>query len=305
MAKNSDKLQRLRIFTTVVTEGSFSKAANKLGLAAPSVTKAVQLLEADINTRLLVRTTRSVMVTELGQRYFERACRILLDLEELDNEARQAEGVPRGKLRVTAPVAFGEHVLGPLIPQFLKEYPEILLELDLSGDVRDLKRDGFDVGIRNGRPGNDLGFYYLPIRTLTPTLVASPDYLEKMGQPLTPAQLHGHQFVIHRGGRKLFNRWSFIKPGQEAVKFEASSRYVCNHIQNSIEAAIQGLGILNTYAFYIESALEQGDLVRLLPDYQQPDIERFAYYHQKRTLSAKLDAFLSFLDARIGLNNDA
>lgn len=300
MAKSSDKLQRLRIFTAVVQHRSFVAAASALGLTPPTVSRAVQLLESNLKARLLVRTTRSVNVTEIGQRYYQRAVQILQDLDELDTETLQAEGTARGQLKITAPVSFGEHVLGPLIPEFLQRYPEVSIELDLTGDVRDLKRDGFDVGFRNGRLGQVDDFYYLPIRSLAPTLVASPAYLSKHGTPKSPADLEGHQFVVHRGGRKLFNRWTLIHENGEEAFFEAHSRYVCNHIQNSIEAAIQGLGILNTYAFYVEDAVEDDRLQLLLPEYHQPDIQRFAYYHQKRSLSAKVDAFLTFIEQRLG-----
>jgi DNA-binding transcriptional LysR family regulator len=300
MAKSSDKLQKLRIFIAVVEQQSFVRAAQLLNLTPPTVSKAIQMLEAELNAQLLVRTTRSVAVTETGQRYFERALQILQDLEELDSEITDSHGVARGQLKITAPVAFGEHVLGPLMPEFLLQYPEVTVELDLTGDIRHLKRDGFDIGFRNGRIGQVQDFYYVPIRSLTPTLVASPKYLKKKGTPTHPNELAGHEFVLHRGGNRLFNRWTLISKSDEEFFFESKGRYVCNHIQNSITAAEMGLGILNTYAFYVEDAIREGKLIRLLPDYHQPDIERFAYYHQKRSLSAKVDAFLSFIETRIG-----
>jgi len=300
MSKTADKLQRMRIFVAVVNEGSFVKAAASLELKAPTVSKAIQLLENDMRTRLLIRTTPSVMVTDIGQRYYEKARFILNAVDDLENETRQAGGSARGKLKITAPVSFGEHVLGPLIPQFLKMYPDVEIELDLTGDKRDLKRDGFDIGIRNGMSDKLQDFYYLPFRSLKPTLAASPSYLSENGSLTHPEQLANHQIVVLRAGSRLYNRWTFKKEGENDFRFDASGRYVCNHIQNGIEAAIQGLGIVNTYAFYIEKMLENGQLIKLLPDYQQPDVLRFAYYHQKRTLSPKLDVFLTFLEERIG-----
>lgn len=300
MAKSSDKLQRLRIYTSVIEHKSFAKAANALNLTPPTVSRAVQLLEEELGVQMLVRTTRSVSVTEAGERYFQRAQQILQDLEDIDSEIKESKGIARGNLKITAPVSFGEHVLGPLIPEFLMQYPEITVELDLSGDVRHLKRDGFDIGFRNGRIGHVENFYYLPIRSLTPTLIASPAYLKEKGTPTHPDELNGHEFVLHRGGNRLFNRWTLINEDQEEFFFESSGRYVCNHIQNSIDAALMGLGILNTYAFYVEQHVREGKLVHLLPEYYQPDIERFAYYQTKRSLSAKVDAFLSFIENRIG-----
>ncbi len=300
MSKTADKLQRMRIFVAVVNEGSFVKAAASLELKAPTVSKAIQLLEDDMKARLLLRTTRSVMVTDIGQRYYEKARFILNEVDELENETRQAGGSARGKLKITAPVPFGEHVLGPLIPQFLKMYPDIEIELDLTGDKRDLKRDGFDIGIRNGMSEQLQDFYYLPFRSLKPTLVASPSYLSEHGNLTDPTQLANHEIIVLRAGSRLFNRWTFQKEGEDDFRFNASGRYVCNHIQNGIEAAVQGLGIVNTYAFYIEKMIENGQLVKLLPNYNQPDVLRFAFYHQKRTLSPKLDVFLMFLEERLG-----
>lgn len=300
MSRQGDKFQRMRIFVTLVKEGSFAKAAVKLQLKSPTVSKALQLLEQTLNTQLLIRSTRSMALTEAGQRYFEKAQFILNELDELEDETRQAQGTPRGKLRVTTPVSLGEHLLGPLMPKFMKRYPDIEVELDLSNHWRDLKRDGYDVGIRNKKPGTDLGLYYVPIRPLVPTLVASPDYLEAHGEPTHPLQLKDHKLILHKGGDRLFNRWTFTNQANERVTFEAKSRYISNHIPVSIEAALQGLGIVNTYSVYVKKALEEGRLIQLLNEYQQPDLDRCAFYHQKRALSPKLDVFLRFLEEEIG-----
>ncbi|WP_196161222.1 LysR family transcriptional regulator [Reinekea sp. G2M2-21] len=301
MSRTGDKFQRLRIFVTLVKEGSFAGAAARLQLKSPTISKALQLLEEELNTQLIVRSTRSMHLTEPGERYFQKASYLINELDELDNETRQFSGTPRGRLRVTAPVALGEHVLGPLLPKFLQQYPDIQLELDVSNDIKDMKKEGFDVAIRAKKSGTDLGLFCIPIRSLTPTLVASPTYLAQFGTPTHPDHLSKHQFVLHRGGKKLFNRWRFQRHEEPELFFEATSRYVSNHISLAIEAALQGMGIINTYLFYVEDALTDGRLVRLLPDFQQPDINRYAFYHQRRQLSPKLDVFLRFLEQEIGL----
>lgn len=313
MSRHGDKFQRMRIFVTLVKEGSFAKAAERLQLKSPTVSKALQRLEHELNTQLVVRSTRTMSLTDTGQRYYEKAEYLLRELTELENETKQAQGTPRGLLRITTPVALGEHLLSPILPKFMTLYPELDVELDLSNHWRDLKRDGYDVGIRSKKAGADLGLYCIPIRALLPILVASPNYLEANGLPSHPSQLKDHHFVLHRGGNHLFNRWTFFDeaPSKERNKdvnttqapflFEAQSRYISNHIPVSIEAACQGLGILNTYSTYVEKALKAGDLIQLLPHYRQPDIDRFAFYHQKRALSPKLEVFLSFLEAEIGL----
>lgn len=312
MSRHGDKFQRMRIFVTLVKEGSFAKAAERLQLKSPTVSKALQLLEQELNTQLVVRSTRSMSLTDTGQRYYEKAEYLLRELIELENETKQAQGTPRGLLRITTPVALGEHLLGPLLPKFMKLYPELEVELDLSNHWRDLKRDGYDVAIRSKKAGTDLSLYCIPIRALLPILVASPSYLEANGIPTHPQQLKDHSFVLHRGGNHLFNRWTFFDKADTKDKtqgsdkahapfqFEAKSRYISNHIPVSIEAAHQGLGILNTYSTYVEKALDAGDLIQLLPNYHQPDIDRFAFYHQKRALSPKLDVFLRFLEKEIG-----
>ena len=301
MSRHGDKFQRMRIFVTLVKAGSFARAAEKLQLKSPTVSKALQLLEQDLKVQLVVRSTRSMSLTDTGQRYYEKAVFILNELDELENETKQAQGKPSGKLKVTTPVALGEHLLGPLLPKFMKRYPDLEVELDLSNHWRDLKRDGYDVGIRSKKPGADLGLYCMPIKPLLPILVASPEYLDEHGVPTQPEQLAQHSVVLHRGGNRLFNQWTFLHPENKTFNFIAQSRYVSNHIPVSIEAALQGLGILNTYSIYVEEALKEGRLIQLLPNYRQPDIDRFAFYHQKRALSPKLDAFLSFLDEEIGL----
>lgn len=300
MSRHGDKFQRMRIFVTLVKEGSFAKAAAKLGLKSPTVSKSLQLLEEELNTQLLIRSTRSMSLTDVGRSYFEKAQFILDELSELEDETRQAQGTPSGKLRVTTPVALGEHLLGPLMPKFMKRYPEIEVELDLSNQWRNLKQDGYDLGIRNRKPGVDLGLYCLPIRPLLPTLVASPEYLKANGHPTHPTHLKDHKIILHKGGDRLFNRWSFTNQANETFEFVAKSRYISNHIPVSIEAALQGLGIVNTYSVYVKDALADGRLIHLLSDYQQPDLDRCAFYHQKRALSPKLDVFLTFLEEEIG-----
>jgi len=301
MSRHGDKFQRMRIFVTLVKAGSFAKAAERLQLKSPTVSKAIQLLEQDLQTQLVIRSTRTMSLTDTGRRYFDKAEFILNELEELENDTKQAQGTPRGKLKLTAPVSLGQHLLAPIIPKFMKRYPEIEVELDLSNHWRDLKRDGYDLGIRSKKPGADLGLYCLPIKPLLPILVASPTYLSVNGTPTHPDELKAHSVILHKGGDKLFNQWKFSHPDLGKFAFEASSRYISNHIPVSIEAALQGLGVLNTYSVYVEEALNKGDLIQLLPDFEQPDIDRFAFYHQKRALSPKLDAFLNFLEEEIGV----
>lgn len=301
MSRHGDKFQRMRIFVTLVKAGSFAKAAERLQIKSPTVSKAIQLLEKELHTQLVVRSTRTMSLTETGQKYYEKADFILNELDELENDTKQAQGTPKGKLMVTSPVSLGQHLLAPLMPKFMKRYPELEVEIDLSNHWRDLKRDGYDVAIRSKKPGADLGLYCLPIKPLLPILVASPDYLAEHGIPAHPNELKAHIAILHKGGDRLFNQWKFFHSEKGEFAFEASSRYISNHIPVSIEAALQGLGVLNTYSIYVEEALKEGRLIQLLPNYRQPDIDRFAFYHQKRALSPKLDAFLSFLEDEIGL----
>ncbi|KZM43867.1 hypothetical protein OA91_10575 [Marinomonas sp. SBI8L] len=301
MSRHGDKFQRMRIFVTLVKAGSFAKAAERLQIKSPTVSKAIQLLEKELQTQLVVRSTRTMSLTDTGQRYYDKAEFILNELDELENETKQAQGTPKGKLMVTTPVSLGLHLLAPLMPKFMKLYPELEVELDLSNHWRDLKRDGYDVAIRSKKPGADLGLYCLPIKPLLPILVASPEYLEANGTPTYPQELKAHSVILHKGGDRLFNQWKFSNPEKGEFAFEVQSRYISNHIPVSIEGALQGLGILNTYSVYVEEALKDGALIQLLADFEQPDIDRFAFYHQKRALSPKLDAFLSFLEEEIGM----
>jgi|GEM_PF-760196 len=307
MSRHGDKFQRMRIFVTLVKEGSFAKAAQRLQLKSPTVSKALQLLERELNTQLLIRSTRSMSLTDTGKRYFEKAQFIINELTELEDQTRQAGGTPRGRLKITTPVAIGEHLLSPLMPKFMKLYPEMEVELDLSNDWRDLKRDGYDVAIRAKKTGADLGLYCIPIRPLISILVASPEYLETCELPTHPEQLKDHSVILHRGGNHLFNHWTFVNNNeahnQEQIPFvfDAQSRYISNHIPVSIEAAQQGLGILNTYSIFVTKSLQDGSLLHLLDNYQQPVVDRFVFYHQKRALSAKLDVFLTFLEEEIGI----
>ena len=165
--------------------------------------------------------------------------------------------------------------------------------------MHELRGQGFDVGIRALRKLNNSDYFYIPLRSLSPKLVASPDYLASRPAINSPEDLQGHEFIVHQGAHQLFNRWQLSK-GNETFQFQAKGRYVANHIHVSIEAAMQGLGILNTYSHYVADKIERHDLEEVLPDYTQSDVVRFAFYHQRRSFSRKLDVFLTFLEQNLG-----
>lgn len=189
-----DRLAILQTFVTVAETGSFTTAAERLGLSRAMTSRHVQTLEDRLGVRLLQRTTRRVSPTEAGLGYLERARRLLADFEEAETEVRGERAAPRGTLRVNAPVSFGRTHLAGALPGFLARYPDLTVEVTVNDRVVDLIEEGFDVAIRIGRLG-DSSLVARRLGTVGTRMAASPGYLARRGAPSTPGDLAGHDCI--------------------------------------------------------------------------------------------------------------
>jgi DNA-binding transcriptional LysR family regulator len=291
-----DRLTNLEVFNKVVETGSFTAAAEKLGLSRAAVSKHVKDLEGRLGVRLLNRTTRKVSPTEMGRAYYERTTRILADLGEADHAVNVMQTEPKGKLKITAPGSFGAKAIASISADFLVQYPEIQLELGLNDRVVDIVEEGFDLAVRIG----ELTDSSLIARRLAPfrrILVASPEYVQRHGEPKAVQDLRNHNCIRYQfPGRPP--GWRLIGPDGREHSVEVAGNFTVNSGAVVVDAVVKGLGIALVPTFSAVDHLCAKRLVAILPQYRPRDTAIHALYPPNRHLSAKVRAFIDFLIAR-------
>jgi DNA-binding transcriptional LysR family regulator len=291
-----DRFEAMRVFSQVVELGSFSKAADHLGLSATAASRHIAELESHLQTRLLNRTTRRVSLTETGRAFYERCTQLLTDLEEAEQEASRAAVVPRGTIKLTCAVNFGVRHLAPTLAEFLAAHAQVGFDVSLSDRTVDLVEEGFDLGIRVGAAGSE----HLVARKLGETRLvpcASPAYLAEHGAPRSPDDLAGHNCFTYEYVSPR-NVWRFRDPagGEHAVRVRGSLH--SNNGDLLAEAAARGAGIVFEPAFIVGPDLRAGRLVPLLQDYMPAPVPIYAVYPSRKHLSAKVRVFVDFLVTR-------
>lgn len=286
-----DKIEQIRAFAAVVSNGSFTAAAHRLGQTPQLVSKYVKALEEDLRVRLLNRTTRSVQPTETGRAFFERAGRLIDDFDELCASARAEHGAPRGRLRITAPTTFGEIHLTPIIADFLAAYPETSVELGLTDRFVGMVDEGFDVGVRIGALESS-GLIGRRLADAPILLCASPGYLARAGAPSAPADLAGHECLIDANFREP-EVWRFTVEGA-AVSVRVSGRFRVNSAVAIRRLLLADAGLALCPAYVVQDDVAKGDLVSLWEGASALSYGVYAVYPESRHLSGKVRAFLDF-----------
>ncbi|HEX3504853.1 MAG TPA: LysR family transcriptional regulator [Xanthobacteraceae bacterium] len=290
----------MAVYAKVVDSASFAAAARHFGMSPAMVSKHIQTLEDRLGVRLLNRTTRRVSPTEAGQDYYERAVRILADMEDAEAVAGDMQTSPRGQLRVTAPTSFGTHRLAPAVADYLVKYPDVSIDLSLDNPYVDLVDKRFDLGIRFGHLESS-SLIARKLYTLETYLCASPAYLAKKSAPRHPADLAKHRCLVYNGpgGQKL---WHFVdRDGKEEIA-HVSGRFQANSGDVLVPPALNGCGLLMAPDYLLEDHLKAGRLVRVMLDYRTQETPVYAVY-PSRNPSAKTRTFIDFLTARFGRAN--
>lgn len=293
-----DRLAAIEAFVKVAETRSFSEAAQRMNASKSAISRQVSALEAELGARLFHRTTRSLTLTEAGQGYFERASRILADLEEASLAVSQLQAAPRGRLRVNAPMSFGFLHLAPALPEFLQLYPELSVDVTMNDRFVDLVDEGFDVAVRIGQLDDSslIARRLAPIRRV---LCASPDYLKAHGAPASPEDLKAHQCLCN-SNIPLGHEWRFVAPDGKAWPVEVSGRFNANNGDALRIAALNGLGIAHLPTFIVGGDLQAGTLITLLDEFVPQTLSLNAVYPHARHLSPKVRAFVDFLSQRFG-----
>jgi DNA-binding transcriptional LysR family regulator len=262
MVKRLPDLEAWAIFAKVAEHGSFSRAAREMGMSDPTVSKAIARLEARLGLTLIARTSRRIALTDAGRAALERATRILSEGEAVEDEAGEQSNVPRGRVRISAPLSFGIAYLGATLPAFLQAYPEITVDFALSDRKVDLVAEGFDLALRIASL-NDSSLLSRRLCTVRLLLVGSPDYLGRHGMPMHPAELSRHCALAYTGG--AFRMWRFTHPtfGEETV--EPPVRVWTDNADLLNPALVAGQGLAIQPEFLVWRELRDGKLAVAMP----------------------------------------
>ena len=289
-----DQIQSMRVFARVVEAGSFTRAAESLDMPKGSATRLVQQLETRLKVKLLNRTTRRVTVTPDGAAYYERAARLLNDLDEMEAAMSQAQANPSGRLRVDVGSSVARLIIIPALPDFYRRYPDIQLDLGVGDRPVDLISDNVDCVIRGG----DLVEQSLVARriaNMSLVTVATPAYLAQHGTPLHPLDLEAGHTTINYFSPRTGRPYShvFEKDGE---RIEVAGRYKLsvNESNAHLAALLAGLGISQAARFGAAPFLASGELVEVLADWLHPLIPIHVVYPPNRHLSARVRAFVEW-----------
>ncbi|SFK10842.1 LysR family transcriptional regulator [Celeribacter neptunius] len=286
-----DLIDGLRAFVATAETGSFTAAAERLGMSNRLSSKYVAELEDRLGVRLLQRTTRRVGLTAAGEELLARAPALLDEMDEMLGAVTEDSRGFSGVLRLSAPVTFGEIYVKDLLSRFTVRHPDLTIDLRLSDSFVDLAREGIDLAFRIGR--SDLSVLKArKLGEIRSVLVASPEYLATHGTPERPQDLTGHSCIVDTNRRRA-TRWEFGAEGQEEV-VDVPSRFMVNSARVARDLAAEGMGVAFCPRFVLEKALASGDLVELLPEVTKPAIPVSAVYLEGRRLPRKVRALIDF-----------
>lgn len=278
-------------FVAVAETESFTAAAKRLRISTAQVSRQVSALEIRLAAKLFYRTTRKVSVTEVGRIYYQHCRQVLDGLDEAERAITNLQSTPRGRLKITAPVTFGETSIAPLINDFVSQYPQLEVQLLLSNQKLDLIDEGFDLGIRLGNL-DDSSMMAKRLASRTQYVCASPEYLAKFGVPHSLSELEQHNCLLG-----TLDYWRF-KENSKNRKIRVKGNLRCNSGQALTDAALKGIGIVQLPDYYVQHYIEQGLLTHVLEQYLESD-GIWALYPHNRHLSPKVRMLVDYLSQQL------
>ena len=287
-----DTLDGLKTVVAVVETSSFTAASERLGISKALVSKYVGEVESKLGIRLFNRTTRQLAFTDAGRRYYQQSVTLLEQYSALVDNVTGEQTKPRGLLRISAPVTFGEMILSPLLPKFLALYPDLNIELVLTNSAIDMLEEGIDVRLRLGGV-DDSNMIARHLKTFPLILCASSAYIQQQGLPKTPQQIANHKCIIDSNFR-IGKQWPFISPQGQANTVDVQSTISVNSPLAVREVAIAGGGIAMTPEFIVEDAINDGRLISILPEYTTLEFGLYAIYPHRKYVAKKVRCFIDF-----------
>ncbi|WP_309085613.1 LysR family transcriptional regulator [Chelativorans sp.] len=289
-----DQLAAMRTFVRVVETGSFSRASDSLAIPKATVTKLIQSLEAHLRTKLLNRTTRRVLVTPDGALYYERAIRLLSEIDELDSSMSSSQSLPKGKIRVEISGALANLILIPALCDFHDRYPDIQIDLGISDRPVDILGENVDCAIRGGEL-TDPSLIARRISAMSLVTCAAPSYLARFGVPQHPLDLERDHYTVSFSRAQTGRQQPFLfKRGDEEVEVNGRYFVAANEAVTYITAAQAGMGVVQAPLFMVKDAFAAGTLQPVLTDWLRDPMPLFVVYPPNRHLSNKLRVFVDW-----------
>lgn len=288
-----DKLDAMAIFSAVAEAGSLSGAGRTLGLSAPAVTRALNALEGSLGVRLLIRTTRSLRLTEAGTLYLARCRDVIAAVKAADEEAVGSHGQPSGQLRITSPTRFGQLHVVPVLASFLDAYPDVSIDAVFVDRVTNLVEEGFDVAVRIG-PLPETRLVAVRVGAVRRVVCAAPAYVARWGRPQTLGDLRAHR-IIAATPVTATDEWSFGEAGSVHV----APRLRVSTVDTAIAAARTGWGLTRCLSYQITEDVACGALTTVLEDLEPPPLPVHLLRAEGRETSAKVRAFVDHARSRL------
>jgi len=296
MSREADRARELALFVAIMDHGSFSAAGRALGLSPSAVARTLDRIEARLGVRMLLRSTRTLTLTAEGQAYLQAARRILADLNDAEQQIAD-QGAPRGRLRVSAALAHGRLCIVPLLCEFTKQYPHILVDIALTDTLVDVAAGQADVAVRFG-PLADSALTARKIGETRRVIVASPAYLDRHGHPKEPEDLLRHN-CLNFNFRRAEPIWPFRRDGR-LYSLSVKGNIEANNGETLGQLAALGVGVARVGAFSVAPDIAGGRLVPILEDYNPGDVEHIhAVFVGGASTPARIRAFVDFLAARL------
>ncbi len=286
-----NRFHEMTVFLAVADAGSFAAAARRMQMSAPTVTRSVAALERRLGALLLVRTTRSLRLTEAGQRYAADCRRILDDVEQADDAAAGAMAAPRGALAITAPALFGELHVMPAVLGYLREHRQVSVRALLVDRVVNLVDEDIDVAVRIGALP-DSSLTAVPVGHVRRVVCASPDFLRERGVPETPDALHRF-CTITAAMEGRAPQWRFVQDNQ-IQRLNVQSQLTVTSFQAAVMAAREGWGLTQVMSYQVAPHLASGALQVVLREFEMPPVPVHVVYPEGRKSSAKVRSFVEF-----------
>jgi DNA-binding transcriptional LysR family regulator len=287
-----DRLDAMKTFVEIVDAGSFSAAARRLGVSVPAVSRRLSGFEERLGTLLMHRTTRNLALTDYGQGYYDKAKRILSDVEDAELSLLGIRNAPSGLLRVAAPSVFGRKFVAPLMPEFLGLYPKIRVNLSLVGGANVVTGD-VDASIHLGPPQSERDFDTRELGAFRQVLCASPSYTARAGTPKRPEDLGKHDCILEASPARVAT-WAFRRRGRD-ITLPVEGRLVCDDADAVLNAALAGSGVARIPSFQVREHVRERRLQVLLNDYEPPPTQSRIAYARQGAATPKIAAFVQFL----------
>ncbi|VAW67548.1 Transcriptional regulator, LysR family [hydrothermal vent metagenome] len=291
-----DKLKAMTVFVEIAESGSLTAAAEKLGRSLPAVVRLLAALEQQLQVRLFNRTTRRIALTEEGRHYLQHCQKILCDIDEVEQSLVNDQVEPSGTITLTAPVRFGEMYVNPAIVKYLKQHPQIHINLLLLDRVVNMLEEGIDLAVRIAHIG-DSSVIAKPLGNIRRVICASPELLKQHGVPQRPESFRDFPCILF-SGFSSGNKWYF-QNHKKRISVNIKGPYKCNQVSSSVESCVSGLGFGQFLSYQVMPWVKQGRLKIILSEYEPEPLPVSIVFHHSRLMPPRVRMFVDFLNAEL------